>query len=427
MSVEDILESLPGKSSLVELGKIKIGGKSSQNRTSSSGGSWRAPVKYDHFVLTTMNRDAAGDLIEDKALMDQLKGKYGDGDGKLRRIPIRLLSDDIDDVIQSAFVWYGGKTVGARSDGTRVLWNNNPKDGTKYNPPYEDDWKPEMLDWKNSKGVKLFKPHTNFSCVIAAEEARWGGVYKFRTTSIISLRQLHGSLLHLSQLTGGILVGMPLMLCVRPMQVAPEGKATTVHVVHVELRGGDLMQLQEKALQMAQFRLQFKEKVQQTTRQYRRLLTGPGMESDDEAKDIAEEFEPTEEIPEVQTVPTGQGYALLEGAVIDRTDAQEAPTDIDGPEIPTENEAIERGDEGQPAGALDPIFSDPVAAQKRVESAAKDHGASMAQIKNLCARHAIKLGHGPSPAKIEPGQWLALLEAVAAKRVNLETGEIIVA
>ena len=43
--------------------------------------------------------------------------------------------------------------------------------------------------------------------MIAAKESRFGGVYKFRTTSIISFKQLYSSLLHIHQLTGGVLVG----------------------------------------------------------------------------------------------------------------------------------------------------------------------------------------------------------------------------
>ena len=51
------------------IGKIKIGGRSAQVRTSASGSQWRAPEKYDHFELKTLQRDQNGDLVPDKALM----------------------------------------------------------------------------------------------------------------------------------------------------------------------------------------------------------------------------------------------------------------------------------------------------------------------------------------------------------------------
>jgi hypothetical protein len=168
-----------------------------------------------------------------------------------------------------------------------------------------------MMEWKTPKGLPLFKLHSVFNCVIAAQEARWGGVYRFRTTSIISFRQLHGSLVHLSQLTGGILIGMPLTLVVHPIQVSPEGKPTTVHVVHVELRGGDMVELQRQALSYSEYRLKFADQIQSTTRQYRKLLSGPGMESQTEAKDIAEEFAPENNL-DTSTVPTDAPFGLID-------------------------------------------------------------------------------------------------------------------
>lgn len=361
MSIADILDNIStngGGPSICELGKIKIGGKKKEIRATTTGSTWRAPEKYDHFVITTMNRDAAGDLVVDRALMDQLAAKYGDADKRLRQIPIRLLSDDIDDVIQSSFVWYGGKSIGARSDGKTVTWFNSPNIedfGTRYREPITSPWSQD-LNWKDKKGNPLFKVHTNFNCVIAAEEARWGGVYKFRTTSIISLRQLHGSIVHIAQLTGGILVGMPLMMVVRPMQVSPNGTATTVHVVHIELRGGDLMDLQERALSQAKFRVTFANQIQSTSRQYKKLLALPGYESHEEAKDIQEEFAPEE--AELQTMPSSAPYGILDGADAPPSDPEipsEALESSDGPNAVAEPEGASKKPEtnGKSAPPID--------------------------------------------------------------------------
>jgi hypothetical protein len=298
MSIIDILDSLPGKNNrrLTELGKIKIGGLSKKVlKAQKTGKEWRPPEKYDHFVITTMQRDASGDLIIDTKLMDELIATHGDDDGKLRTLPIRLLSDDIEDVMQSAFVWYRGKSPGARGDGKTVTWFASPQDNLPYDPPVEEPWGPELLNMKLPNGSAVFKVHTNLSCVIASKNSRWGGVYKFRTTSLISLTQLHGSLLHLSSLTGGILMGMPLMLVLRPVKVNPDGKPSTAYVVHVELRGEDLQQLQSQAVEMAKFKLAHISQIQATQKQYRRLLEGPGNEAPEEAEDINAEFSPDEE------------------------------------------------------------------------------------------------------------------------------------
>lgn len=434
MAILDILESLPSKNGfaigngLCELGKIKIGGKSKTVRTSGSGNKWRAPEKYDHFVITTMNRDGDGDLVVDKTLMEQLLAEHGDTDGKLRRIPIRLLSDSIDDVIQSAFVWYGGKTIGARSDGKTITWFNDHCTGSRMKEPVEEPWNPEYLDLTNKSGVKLIKVHSNFSCVIAAKEARWGGVYKFRTTSVISLRQLHGSLLHLLQLTGGILVGMPLMLVVRPMQVAPDGKPSTVHVVHVELRGGDMMQLQQNALEMAKFRLAFADQIQNTQRQYRRLLALPGNETPEEAQDITTEFVP--ESPDIQGVAPEQSYGLLDDAPAPDT-TQVGIQMTEPPQVedfPTDNQVAEYGNEGQQPSAdeqaeADPVWKDNAKAEKRCREQARD----VSQIGRADFNGGLwKFMNPAGQPKILPSAavWHDLFIAITEKRFDYATGKV---
>lgn len=278
---------------IVELGKIKIGTLSETARTSKSGNAWRPPVKLDHFIITTMNRNASGLLEPDTVLMQQLAEEGCAGpDGKLREIPVALLSDDEEDVLQCAYVYYGGKKCWARSDGKTLTKYADLKTGAMLPEPIELPWDDKYLDLKGKTGAPLFKKHTVFNCVVSASNARWGGVYKFRTTSAITGDQLLGSLRYIKSLTGGVLSGMPLRLVVRPIQVAPEGKATTVYVVHLELRGDDLHAIQKKALELAQFRLAHREQLAGVQRGLRRLIVHPGAESPDEASDIQQEFAP---------------------------------------------------------------------------------------------------------------------------------------
>lgn len=278
-------------SQLCELGKIKIGGKG-EKRKAKDGSDWYLPTKFDHFVITTMSRDGDSRFVNDDELMTSLAKDYADKDGKLRRLPVRFLSDDIDDIIQTSFVWYSGKKVAARSDGRTVVWF---KDYTKGNvwhkEPVEEPWDDKFLKLQVN-GNACFKVHTILNCVIAAKEARWGGVYKFRTTSLISLRQLQSSILHLMQLTGGIIVGMPLQLVLRPMQVSPNGQISTIYVVHVELRGPDLLELQKMALERAQYKITFRNELREVQNQYKALLLAPGHEEGGSAGDVQEEFQP---------------------------------------------------------------------------------------------------------------------------------------
>lgn len=323
---------------ICELGKIKIGGKSAQERTTQGGGKWRAPEKWDHFKITTMNRDQRGDLVVDAALMQRLLAKYGDNDGKLRQIPVALLSNDIDDVLQCALCWYPGKGIGARADGKTVTWYVDPQTKRVLDAPRVEDYPADFED----RWGKLFKLHTNFSCVILSEDGRWGGVYRFRTTSRISADQLKGSLLQVAQLTGGILRGIPLMMVVRPIQVAPDGKPTTVHVVHVEMRGADLREIQARSLEMARFELEHQRETEKTVRAYRALLTAPGHETPIEQADIAEEF------PDaiIDAPPDGPDPLDVEMGLAPST-AAPAPATVEAPAQPPElieriEKAIER-------------------------------------------------------------------------------------
>ncbi len=282
------------KPRISELGSIKIGGLGKEMPT-KKGGTFRLPVKYDHFEIVSKVRDGKGDFTVDDYLMSQLTKEHGDKDGKLRQIPIALLSNDIEEVLLARYCWYNGKKLAAASDGVTLWKHYDKKTNTFLDTPEESQWKPELLDWKDDKGNSYFKLHTTLNCVIAARESRWGGYYKFRTTSQISSSQLYGSLLHLKELTGGLLRGIPLRLVLRPMQVAPNGKTTTVYVVHVELIGGDLQAIQQMAIQRIQFESQNRQAIAESGREYRQAIAAPSIESEKEQEEIQQEFHPEEQ------------------------------------------------------------------------------------------------------------------------------------
>jgi hypothetical protein len=99
---------------LAERGKIKIGGLG-EERKSQKGGTYMLPVKYDCFHVTTMQRDAAGRFIDDKALMAKIMEKQGVS--KLLEIPVRLLYDDIDLNCQTRYSAYAGNRCWCSGDG----------------------------------------------------------------------------------------------------------------------------------------------------------------------------------------------------------------------------------------------------------------------------------------------------------------------
>lgn len=308
---------------LMELGKIKIGRKEEKVRTSQGGNTWRAPEKLDHFLVTTLERDAKGDLRADAELMTSLASAHQSADGKLREIPIALLSDDVDEVLVASHCLYTKRSLGARCDGTNVTWHVDAQG--------KDLPEPVTKPCNGEHETKGWKVHATLNCVIASQDARWGGVYKFRTTSVISLEQLYGTLLHIQQLTGGVLQGIPLRLVVRPLQVSPEGKTTTVYVVHVELRGQDLSAIQQQAAQFAQLRVTNAKQIQASRREYLALLKAPGeAEERVEQEDIATEFHPG---PDNHTPP----HDPETGVVIEPPAGREPGDDSDETPAPAES------------------------------------------------------------------------------------------
>jgi len=287
---------------LTELGKIKVGGLGSV-RQSAKGRAWRAPEKHSYFTITTMNRGpdqagARGDLLNDTQLMDELKQNPAlcDENGNLVRLPIFVMSNDIGTIMQSSYVWYGGRTVGARTqiqgEGLVVTWFHDRTNGNKLAEPVTEPWNPDCLTLANSQGALLFKKHTVFNCIIASTSARFGGVYKFRTTSVITGDQLYSALVDLAGKCAGMLVGLPMYLFVAPRQVAPDGKPTTVYTVGLEMRGADLLELRNRAVEMAKALAGREEQMKEIEAQQRKLLVAPGMEPQAEAAEINEEFSP---------------------------------------------------------------------------------------------------------------------------------------
>lgn len=321
------------KPRVVELGSIRIG-KKGEKKTSAKGNEFRLPVKLDHFLITKLTRDDNDDLKLDTALMESLvEAGHGDADGAIRSIPIRVLSNDPEEIMQASYCWYVKKKLGAKSDGKTITFyiGATQKDWLQPLPePITKPFVPEMLDWKDGDGNKMLKIHAVFNCVIASKSARFGGVYKFRTTSGITASQLLGGLTHIMELTNGILVNMPLQLAIRPLQVSPEsmgGKTTKVYIVHVELVGDDLRALQQQAIDQARWMLESTGTAKHILSAYRKVLRTPGDEIDPaEIADIQEEWH-----PEGSDGPKGTDFPMPKAK-------EEEPPQVETPQVEPSDE-----------------------------------------------------------------------------------------
>lgn len=279
--------------SYVEIGKIKIGRKKPRNEKG-----WCPPEKLDHFLITTLHRGGDDNLIVDQALMDSLKD-YADKDGKLRSIPVMFGSNDIEDVLVTSYTWYIGKTCGARTDGKTITFYADPKTGRLLDEPLRYKWHPSYLDFPDpaSRQPKpMLKRFSTLNCMIASPNAKFGGFYRFRTTSEISSRQLYGSLMHFCGMNGlcpGVLRGLPFRLVVRPMQVSPvvngNPVSSTVHVVHVEYMHSDLKALQSAAAEQRKLEFEGFQMMLESDTKYKMLVAAQKANPELDDEDLVDE------------------------------------------------------------------------------------------------------------------------------------------
>ena len=270
---------------LAEGGKIKIGGLG-ETRQSKGGGTYRVPLKLDHFLITRTTRDTAGDLEIDADVMAALKK---DADGQVREIPIVLHSDAIDDVFPTTYALYAGKRLACRGDGVAAIrWEMNAQ-GQRTGKTTEMKCPCPYL---GATSGPICKPHGTLHCSIALPGVAVAGVvHKWRTTSIISIQRMIGSLQQILSLCG-TLRGVPLWLRVEPVTVAPAGAPpSTVYCCHVELRAADVLAVQQQALRVAELRRALNGGVEDPA-QYRLLLAPPAgdQETVEEQAEVADEF-----------------------------------------------------------------------------------------------------------------------------------------
>jgi Recombination directionality factor-like len=279
-----------------EAGKVKLGGLGDE-RTTNAGKTWRMPVKYESFLLTKIYRDAKGDLLPDDDLMKAIKC---DPDGKLRAIPIVLHSDEIDEVFPSQYARYAGKKLHCSGDGkVAVRWE------------ITKDAKGKSVKTGESKQLacpcqfledRSCKPHAILYCSIRVPGlAVAGAIHTLRTTSIITIQRVIGSLLQIKKAVG-MLQGLPLWLVVQPV---PTDNGT-VYCAHIELRAADVMEAQKTALEAAKMRSNLLGEMADLNRAYRAMLTAPASEdeSDEEQAAVAAEFHPETDNNAVVDEPT---------------------------------------------------------------------------------------------------------------------------
>jgi hypothetical protein len=271
-----------------EVGAIKIGGLSDQvKKAGGTGRDWRPPVKFDHFVIITKERDSAGRFKVDQEAMAAL----GE-DGKPRRVGIYLLDDDPRINFGSWYAFYDSKHPRCLGDGVtavRIL-----KDGTRQQVACSPEI--DAPDRCPYLAQKLCKPHGKLQCLLQCKPMV-GAVYAYRTCGWNSVSAIYTSQARILTLTG-VLAALPLDLVVGPMtspvEMKRDGKLQrvqqTYYVVHIEYKD-EIAKLWE----LASGRRKLQAEHWQRMAEYAEvlpagLIEAAGMESDQEAAEIAQEF-----------------------------------------------------------------------------------------------------------------------------------------
>ena len=266
---------------LAERGKIKIGEKG-EMKTSGQGKQFAQPKKLDHFLITTVQRDAAGRLLPDTSLMARLNK---DGQ-KLTELPVRLLYDDIDLNFPTRYSAYAGNRCWCSGDGEAA--QRLAADGKSY----ESRACPcEHLE-ATFTGQPKCKPLGTLQVLLEGVD-RVGGVWKFRTTSWNTVSAILSSLALIKAITGGPLAGIPLTMVLSPktVTVPTTGQNMVVYVVSMEYRGPE-EQLAELGYAKAKQRIERQIKMETVEAEARRLLVAPHEEPPLDQQETAEEFYP---------------------------------------------------------------------------------------------------------------------------------------
>ena len=263
-------EALPRR--LPELGKIKIGGKGPELPKRSGQGTWRRPVKFDSFVVTSRERGSDDNFLRDAAV-------HADVGDKPVELAIRLLFDRPEENFFSQFVEYQGRTCVLRCDGTTC---QNQATG-------------EVGDCtRQTKEECQCKPYGRLPVMLEAAPFI-GAFYTFRTTSWETIRNISSTLELLYGWFGSVM-GLPLTLKMYPAEVtytSRDGERHTGKAYKVALvQRGSFEALQKQAIAAQEVR-------ELGRKQLALLAAGTSAELEEidaaEVVDIADEFFPPED------------------------------------------------------------------------------------------------------------------------------------
>ena len=252
---------------LPEIGKIKIGclGEKAKSKT---GSTYRKPRKIDHFLITFPERGKDGNFIPDLPLMEKIGKMTGQDPNSLTSLPCYLLYDDMEPNLYTSYCCYRGRTKICQGDGKEAVTST----GEVRSCPCE------KLE-KGYKGPAICKPYCRLSVVLAGIE-RIGGVWVYRSCGWNTVQDLMGSFALVRRIAKGHIAGCPLSLnLVGRTATTPTGQLQKIYTAFLSYEGN-----MESLAQQNSFLSVVEDPIPIDT-----SIT------EEEAKEITEEFYPEEE------------------------------------------------------------------------------------------------------------------------------------
>ena len=192
---------------LQRIGNIKMGRKGKARPKAGGEGTFRLPEKFDHFEITTMERDENDDWKPDKDLI-ALLGK------EPKAIPVMVPFDNIMDIFPHELAWWKL---------SRRMCHGNGIVGLRYDEKTdkEVEMKCRCEMFTGAGGKKRVCKKSGILNVIITASGRIGGVYQLRTTSGTTISNIKASINLITSFTGGPVAGIPLMLTIQKQWAYP--------------------------------------------------------------------------------------------------------------------------------------------------------------------------------------------------------------
>lgn len=301
---------------MAERGRV-IMGKKGEKRQSKKGGTYRIPMKLDHFELVTTEKDPETDqFLPDKSatkayveymesLGVELQWSKKDNKVIIKEVPIIFIRDEIEDIFMTYNALYSGgmwwcRGVGENDPdnlGRNAIRRLKGSEGVYR----EERWHPKC-GWGpcgpqcNEYAANKCKTHgiLQFTYAFAPE---FGGVYQFRTTGINTIKNITASLMQIRNLTGGMLALVPeLYLTYQRRQVTDrEGRAHRIPVATVLLKKKPA-EVKDFLHDIYKLRIEAQRARQRSFNQVLPFAALPpaatGEESEEEVTDVVAEFVP---------------------------------------------------------------------------------------------------------------------------------------